>query len=470
MPITPLRLLMGASGAIILTRAIVGPFHLLVPVNSPLNLETAFALALMACIALGASRTKLIAGPAPRWLIALVLVLVVLSFVQGLPYYFISDDYFVLHRAREFTLARVPFILTHCTDCAFFRPIGDLSWYLQYPLSGTRPAAWHGVELTVHTLNCALVYLLFSAVFASRKIGLWTAAFFGLHPANTEAVSYLGAGEQILFASVFVLSALVLFVRYCRRPSTGALVWSLFTGLMALWSKESAYVLPLLAALIAWRMGAPLRKTLPYWILTAAAFVYRWILIGGIGGYQETHATPLGTGKALGMRIWAILAIPVNWSTPLEIYAIAGLAAGLAAYMLLPAAGVARKDVCFAVAWIVLCALPAIQLLLIGSNLLNSRLLYLSTAGFGMLLACAVETLPRLRLAAGMALVFFFVATIQHNLTIWAGTSELARQTCTAAAAGDANARPSGEKNGVWFFANGFPECVAMRREGFLPR
>lgn len=470
MPITALRLLLGASGAIILARAILGPFPLLVTVNSPLNLETAFGLALMASIALRDGMARPVAAAAPRWLIAAVLAIVVLSFARAMPYYFISDDFSMLQHAREFTVSRVPFLLTHCTDGTFFRPIGDLSWYLQYPFSGTRPAAWHSVELAVHALNCALVYLLMRAVFASRNIGLWTAAFFGLHPANTEAVCYLGGGQQILFASVFLLAALVLFVRHCGRASIGILVSSLVTGLMALWSKESAYVLPLLAALIAWRIGAPLRKTLPYWILTGAAFVYRWILIGGIGGYPQTHATVLGVSKALGMRIWAILTIPVNWSTPLEVYAIAGLAAGLAAYMLLPSARAARKDVCFAVAWTVICALPGIQMLLIGSNLLNARLLYLSTLGFGLLLACAVETLPRMRLATGMALVVFFVSALQHNLTIWAGTSELARQTCAAAAAGDANARPSGEKNGVWFFANGFPECVAMRRQGILPR
>ena len=468
MPIKPLRLLLAASGAIILARAILGPFPLLVRVDSPLTAATAFGLALLGCIALGAKDRKMPESTAPRWLLAVVLAIVVLTFARALPFFFISDDYFVLQHARDFTSSRIIVLLTRCVDATFFRPISELSWYLQYPLSGTRPVAWHAVELTMHALSCALVYLLISDVFASRNIGLWTAAFFGLHPANTEAVAYLGGGQQTLCAGVFVLAALVVFVKYCRTPSVGMLAWSLFLALMALWSKESAFVLPLMAVLIAWRIGAPLRSTLSLWILTAAAFVYRWILVGGIGGYRETHATVFGTAKALALRIWAILALPLNWSTRLEIYAIAGLAAGLAGYMTCTYARAARKDVCFGVAWILVCALPSIQMLLIGSNLLNSRLLYLSTMGFGLLLACSIETLPRLRLATGMALIIFFVTAIQHNLTIWNGTAELARQTCAAAAAGDMTIKPEGEKNGVWFFANGFPGCVELRRQGLL--
>jgi hypothetical protein len=318
----------------------------------------------------------------------------------------------------------------------------------------------------MHTANCALVYLLISALFASRHVGLCTAAFFGLHPANVEAVCYLGGGQHILVASLFLLISLVLFARYCRHAAPWLTAASLAAGLLALWSKESAYVLPLLAVMAAWRLRVPLRKTVPYWILTAAAFVYRWILVGGMGGYRETHATLFGVAKALAVRMWAILAIPLNWSTPMEIYASVGLAAGIAGYLLLTAATPARRNVAFAVVWIVVCALPGIQMLLIGASMLNSRLLYLSTIGLGLLLACCLDTMPRARMAAGLALAAFFVTAVQHNLTIWDETSELARRTCAAAAAGDGTIKPPGEKNGVWFFANGFADCVALTREG----
>jgi hypothetical protein len=461
----PLRLLVGVSGAVLLARAIFGPFHLITTVYNPLTAASVFGVAWMLAIAWRSNGGKAAKSAPPAWMIAAVLALVVLAFARAAPYFFISDDYLVLRNSREFTASQVPYLLTHVSDATFFRPIGDFSWYFEYRLSGMQPAAWHAVELAIHTINCALVYVLITAIFSSRAIGLWTAALFGLHPANLEAVCYLGGGQQILVASLFLLIALMLFV---RRSTPWTLAVSLAAAWLALWSKESAFVLPVLVTIIAWRIGAPLRRTVPYWILTAAAFVYRWILLGGLGGYKQTHATLFGIAKVLAVRLWAILVVPLNWSTGMAVWTWIGLAAGIAAYLLLTAAAPARRDVAFALAWIVVCALPGIQMLLIGSNMLNSRLLYLSTIGFGLLLGCAIDTLPRTRVAVGLALVVFFFATIQHGLTIWSGTSELARHTCAAAAAGETAGKPPGEKNGVWLFANGFAECVALRRQGAL--
>ena len=470
MLIRSLRLLAGASGAVLLARAILGPFHLIATVYNPLTAASVFGCAWMAAIALRTGPVMPAKTTAPRWLIAAVLAAVVLTFARAAPYFFISDDYFVLQHSREFTLSHIPYILTHSTDATFFRPIGDLSWYLDYRISGTHPVRWHAVELAVHTLNCVLVYLLLNDLFANRRIAMWAAAFFGLHPANVEAVCYIGGGQQILFAGLFLLASLLLFARYCRNPATGILTASLVAAWLALWSKESAFVLPLLAAMIAWRTKTTLRRTVPYWILTAAAFIYRWMLVGGLGGYRETHATWFGIVKVLAVRLWAILLVPINWSTPIEIYAWIGLAAGIAGYLLLTGSKPAREDAVFAVAWLVVCALPGIQMLLVGANMLNSRLLYLSTIGFGLLLACCLDTLPRVRGAAGLALAAFFITAVQHDLTIWRDVTELARQTCSAAAASDAAMKPAGEKNGVWFFANGFADCIALQRQGAFPK
>ena len=436
--------------------------------DSPLTAATVFGLALIASMALAAGEPRKAAPAMPGILIAAVLGAVVLCFVRAIPYYFISDDYFILTHSRQFTLSHIPWMLTN-SDRTFFRPISEMSWYLEYRWVGASPSLFHSVELAMHVVTCGLVYLLISDVFESRNIGLWTAAFFGLHPANDEAVSYLGGGQQILFAGVFLLATLVLFARHCRRPSTAILAASLLTGLVALWSKESAFVLPILAGMVAWRMQIPLRKTIPYWILTGAAFIYRWVMVGGIGGYQETHATLLGVTKALALRLWAIVALPVNWSTRLEIYAVIGLAAGIAGYLMLTYARPARRDVLFAAGWIVLCASAWDSHAADRVESAEFAAALFSTIGFGLLLACAIETLPRMRLATGMALVLFFVTTLEHNLTVWGEAAEAARQTCAAAAAGDASIKPPGVRNGIWFFANGFEDCVALRRAGVLP-
>ena len=57
-------------------------------------------------------------------------------------------------------------------------------------------------------------------------------------------------------------------------------------------------------------------------------------------------------------------------------------------------------------------------MLLVGADLLNSRLLYTSLPGFAFLLACAVQALPRMGLAAALAIALFYAAALQHNLAI----------------------------------------------------
>ena len=85
MPITPLRLLLGASGAILLARAIFGPYRLLVMVDSPLTAATVFGLALLASMALAAGEPRKAAPAMPGILIAAVLGAVVLCFVRAIP-------------------------------------------------------------------------------------------------------------------------------------------------------------------------------------------------------------------------------------------------------------------------------------------------------------------------------------------------------------------------------------------------
>jgi hypothetical protein len=192
-------------------------------------------------------------------------------------------------------------------------------------------------------------------------------------------------------------------------------------------------------------------------------FAYRWRVLGGIGGYNAMHLAVISSAKALFLRIWAVLFFSLNWNGGMEIYAALGLATGILAYVGLTFSRPVRRDLGMAMAWILLCAAPAIQMLLIGPDLLNSRQLYLPAAGMTMLLAGAIESLPKWRWAAGAALLVFFVASLEHNLTIRARVGELARETCVAAAKSGKIADPPKIVDGVWMLGNWFDQCVEMQ-------
>lgn len=451
---------------VLVARGVLGEFHLLVPIRSPLAAETALGVSLVLALALagGIARSKLDKAP---WIALLaVLAVVGLSFAGSLGNYFVGDDFLVLEYARRFTPQQVTSVLTASTSGgAFFRPVGIFLWVMETKCFGLWPWGWHALGLAMHLVNCALVYSLGKDVFANQRTALWTAAFFGLNPASPEAVAWPGGGQDTLLVTMFVLATCVLFVRYTRTRSAGVLIASLATLLFALLSKETGYVLPALLGSIALHQSVSLKSTLPHWIAMAAAFLYRALVLRGVGGYPDLHVTVVGAAKALLLRIWAVLAFPINWSVRFEFYLMAGLVLGIFGYLAVMFSHPSRRDVLFALAWVVLCAAPGIQMLLVGADLLNSRLLYTSLPGFAFLLACAVSSLPRLSLVAALTIALFYAAALEHNLAIRARVSGLARQTCAAAARGATAGEPTRVVDGVWLFATGFRECVELQKD-----
>ena len=124
----------------------------------------------------------------------------------------------------------------------------------------------------------------------------------------------------MLFRSLF-------FIRSYEAASTGYLyaLASLVCMVLAILSKESAYIFPLLLVvfLIAKRdlSRRRLGVLIPFFVTAVALFAYRWWLFGGIGGYRDPHTgqsqvLTLGfsTLKALALRLWTALYFPINWS------------------------------------------------------------------------------------------------------------------------------------------------------------
>ncbi|MDH4225530.1 MAG: hypothetical protein OEW12_07780, partial [Deltaproteobacteria bacterium] len=168
------------------------------------------------------------------------------------------------------------------------RPLLKAS-YVFNNTSGWGVAGFHLVNLALHLANSLLVYgLLTRLVHPARRglptgpsippapvpaaIPLVTALVFALHPAQTEAVTYL-SGRSVSLMAFFYLSSMMFYSRgtpWGRGLSLGAF------GL-ALLVKETAVTLP--AALLLWEVAARPARRLPgilahqwpHWLMLAAA-------------------------------------------------------------------------------------------------------------------------------------------------------------------------------------------------------
>ena len=456
-----------AAAAIALAlRAALGSFSVgAVRLASPIGLETCFACSLVALaflapawkIAAGrASGSKLPAASAAPVALVVVLAIVALAYVPNLADPFLSDDY-ILAARTTLDPAKIAAAFHTPGGDGSFRPIGYLYFGILRRMFGANSLGWHSVALTIHLLNCALLFFIVRRLWPRGPAAALAALLFGLHGTRPEAVAW-SAGNFDLLACAFAFGALLCAL---RSHVAGACVLTA----LAIFSKESAYATPLLMltfAAAADRLRRCRAAIAGSAAVCAAMLVWRWMMFHGPGGYidpatgrAQVLSFHLGSAlKGLLLRVWALMAFPVNWDafTSSAVLAVAIVLVGAA---LLTAAPPARRVSAFLLAATVAALLPAYHLALIGQDLNGSRVLYLPAAGFCVWCARAVESK---RLAAAGLVVASFIM-LRSNLAAWHEDAVLADQVC----AGTSSQLPVHDRKGVVFFANGYAECRALK-------
>ena len=136
----------------------------------------------------------------------------------------------------------------------YYRPVVILSYLADARVFGTgSPAGPHIFNVTCHLLTTMLVWLLARRVLRQIPDGgggaVVAATVFAVHPIHTESVSWI-AGRSDVLAALFLVTALLLALRWLDRRSAVALLLAPVFFLLALLSKEIAIVglalLPLL--------------------------------------------------------------------------------------------------------------------------------------------------------------------------------------------------------------------------------
>ena len=481
-----------ASGFAIALRSFGGPLSF--PFRSPLNAESLFGLSILTLLFLVARSDAFLLEPNRQTVkqrdiaaFAGLFLIVACAFGAAAQISFLSDDFVHVRQSGEFIWNLGALMSTPGGD-GFFRPLGQLFMAAIWPVAGIDPIRWHAAGFILHAINASLLFWLGRSVGFSRMSSWSTASLFAIFAANPEAVVWISASYDLL-ATLFVLLALALF-----RSSFGTTGWrvrvllsaSLISMILAILSKESAYACPLLMALLVgvrpgliWRRKAVVLA--PFFLTAGCLLGYRLLLFHGIGGYLDAAGQPqalairlLPVLKVLTMRLWAILFFPINWSLapePLLGFAIVLL---VGSALLLSTSQVSRRALATAIGFVLIAALPPLQQLLIGSDMLKARYLYLPAAGFCLLFGAAIQFLPVWKGRTAYAgFVIFHCVALRHNLAGWKHAADRAQIVCKSAAACSESAGDrvvlSGVPHtlhGVYFFQNGLAECVRMQSGG----
>lgn len=362
-----------------------------------------------------------------------------LAWLFTLPVYFIGDDFTHLGTSESLSWSTILETFITGENGTFLRPVGYLSIFLDHMIWGFDPIGYHITNLLIHFSSVLGSFFLLRELGLSKYRSLMAAGLFAAMPIQVEAVTWMGARFDLLALSLSLWSAVCYFVS--RRSGNVVLyIASLFLFVLAVLSKESAYILPclilaaefLISRSINWRVAI-------YFALAALLAVYRWMVLGGVGGYstngQESFRDiKLKTLEGLLLRGPAQLLFGLNWSQPPNIVLIllCSLTIGsilLTAILCCRTSAQDRKFVLFGLAWMFLAMLPVHFLLLVRADINSSRVLYMPSIGMAIVLSQLVANVgPTFRRnALWIMLIVLFDLAVINNLRAWHWTGDLTK-------------------------------------------
>lgn len=135
----------------------------------------------------------------------------------------------------------------------YYRPVVELSYYLDNLLWGMEPGTMHLENILLHCANSTLVYFLariISCDTESPVIPFLSSLLFALHPVNVEAVTWI-AGRTDPLLTLFILSACYFWLKWFEKPGWQYMAASLLMFAVALLTKETALAFGAVALLLA---------------------------------------------------------------------------------------------------------------------------------------------------------------------------------------------------------------------------
>jgi len=134
------------------------------------------------------------------------------------------------------------------------RPVVYFSIMLNYLLGGLNVVGYHVFNIGVHIANSIFVYLLVLWTLTlpsvgdryrerAKRMALFAALLFGVHPVQTESVTYIISRTELL-ATVFYLATFLLFIRGGTSGKFSYAIGMLVTSALSMGSKEWAVTLP----------------------------------------------------------------------------------------------------------------------------------------------------------------------------------------------------------------------------------
>jgi hypothetical protein len=254
-------------------------------------------------------QTNSMAALSPRsvpWLAALFVVGCTLAaFLNSLDGEFLMDDYAEILDNPLMDSPWPPWRVMLVGHQLPARPLPYLTFAIDHAIWGKRPFGYHLTNLAIHVVAALAVFFLARTTFTSPRLrnafggdadvlASLIAASWAAHPLHTQAVTYIYQRMESMTAMLCLVSLAAFAGAVARQWSTRWLTASVVASAAAMFSKETAVVLPLLIASYDWLLcggqPAPAGRRPRFY----AALCATWLVLGAQMVAQSRRYGPTG--------------------------------------------------------------------------------------------------------------------------------------------------------------------------------
>lgn len=208
------------------------------------------------------------------------------------------------------------------------RPVVYLSLMFNYQLGGLNVVGYHIFNIALHIANSMFVYLLmlwtlslpaFEAKYKgkARRMALFGALLFAVHPIQTEAVTYIITRTELL-ATFFYLATFLLFIKGAWTQKSAYYAGAFFTAALSMGSKEWAVTLPALLMLYDYLFIAEgkFRAVASRWMVYVAVAL-PWVIV--LRNLDLFAASNSGAGIGFNVSTKSGITASTYWLTSLNV-------------------------------------------------------------------------------------------------------------------------------------------------------
>jgi tetratricopeptide (TPR) repeat protein len=185
---------------------------------------------------------------------ALIISIAFLAHAQTLSYKFSGhdDDFMIEENARLKSDYKTPSV-AFTTDAWFmdkkielYRPLQSLTYMIDYGIGGNKPFVYHLTNLILFLLTCCFIFALLVCLKLDRLLSFFSTIFFAVHYLFVHTVAWIPARGDLLL-TLFCLLSIIYLIKYLETTKPIYIIIHAISCFLALLSKESAMVLPVLS-------------------------------------------------------------------------------------------------------------------------------------------------------------------------------------------------------------------------------